>query len=45
MDDNMRAELCVRTLDSVVAAYPALVPNIPAGPTEPRWKSKAFVRA
>ena len=45
MDDNMRAELCVRTLDSVVAAYPALVPNIPAGPTKPRWKSKAFVRA
>jgi len=24
MDDNMRAELCVHTLDSAVAAYPAL---------------------
>ena len=24
MDDNMRAELCVRTLDSAAASYPAL---------------------
>ena len=24
MDDNTRAELCVRTLDSAAASYPAL---------------------
>ena len=54
MDVNMKAELCVRTLDSAAAAYPGLRGAIihsdrgsqyTSGPIRLRWKSMASARA
>ena len=42
MDDNMRAELCVRTLDSAAASYPALRGAIVHSDQGSQYTSRAY---